>query len=148
MTSIPLPVIDAQPQPPEEIPALQSEIRGLARRRNAVILAHNYQRPEVQDVADFVGDSLGLSRQAAKTDADVQKLTGVLVGLSAALSGADHEVNQATASAVVQDIANRADERRQVEAKKEQQHAEFTEAVEKYGKTFRLLTEPVKFPTR
>jgi hypothetical protein len=86
--------------------------------------------------------------KAAKTDADVQKLTGVLVGLSAALSGADHEVNQATASAVVQDIANRADERRQVEAKKEQQHAEFTEAVNKYAKTFRLLTEPVKFPTR
>jgi quinolinate synthase len=77
MTSIPLPVIDEQPQAPEEIPALQSEIRGLARRRNAVILAHNYQRPEVQDVADFVGDSLGLSRQAAKTDADLIVFCGV-----------------------------------------------------------------------
>ena len=77
MTSIPLPVIDEQPQAPEEIPVLQSEIRGLARRRNAVILAHNYQRPEVQDVADFVGDSLGLSRQAAKTDADVIVFCGV-----------------------------------------------------------------------
>jgi quinolinate synthase len=77
MTSIRLPVIDEQPQAPEEIPALQSEIRGLARRRNAVILAHNYQRPEVQDVADFVGDSLGLSRQAAKTDAEVIVFCGV-----------------------------------------------------------------------
>jgi quinolinate synthase len=77
MTSIPLPVIDEQPQAPEEIPALQSEIRGRARRRNAVILAHNYQRPEVQDVADFVGDSLGLSRQAAKTDADLIVFCGV-----------------------------------------------------------------------
>ena len=77
MTSIRLPVIDEQPQAPEEIPALQSEIRGLARRRNAVILAHNYQRPEVQDVADFVGDSLGLSRQAAKTDADLIVFCGV-----------------------------------------------------------------------
>src|ERR671926_576114 len=57
--------------------ALQSEIRALARARNAVILAHNYERPEVQDVADFVGDSLGLSREAAKTKADVIVFCGV-----------------------------------------------------------------------
>ena len=86
--------------------------------------------------------------KAATTDADVQKLTGVLVGLGAALDSTDNEVSQATASALVQDIANRADERRQIEAKKEQQHAEFTEAVDKYGKTFRLMNAPVKFPTR
>src|SRR5581483_7699559 len=49
--------------------ALQEEVRELARARDAVILAHNYQVPEVQDVADYVGDSLGLSRQAAATDA-------------------------------------------------------------------------------
>ena len=48
---------------------LQEEVRALARERDAVILAHNYQVPEVQDVADYVGDSLGLSRQAAATDA-------------------------------------------------------------------------------
>src|ERR687884_1018347 len=57
--------------------ALQSEIRALARARNAVILAHNYERPEVQDVADFVGDSLGLSREAARTAADVIVFCGV-----------------------------------------------------------------------
>jgi quinolinate synthase len=56
---------------------LQTEIRALARQRNAVILAHNYERPEVQDVADFVGDSLGLSREAAKTKADVIVFCGV-----------------------------------------------------------------------
>src|ERR671926_1120535 len=61
-----------------EYTELQSEIRALARERNAVILAHNYERPEVQDVADFVGDSLGLSREAAKTKADVIVFCGVL----------------------------------------------------------------------
>ena len=57
--------------------ALQDEVRALARERNAVILAHNYQLPEVQDVADYVGDSLGLSQQAAATDADVIAFCGV-----------------------------------------------------------------------
>jgi quinolinate synthase len=56
---------------------LQEEITHLARERNAVIIAHNYERPEVQDVADFVGDSLGLSREAAKTKADVIVFCGV-----------------------------------------------------------------------
>ena len=57
--------------------ALTDEIRSLARQRRAVILAHNYQRPEVQDLADYVGDSLGLSREAARTDADVIVFCGV-----------------------------------------------------------------------
>jgi quinolinate synthase len=56
---------------------LQGEIRTLARERNAVILAHNYERAEVQDVADYVGDSLGLSREAAKTEAEVIVFCGV-----------------------------------------------------------------------
>src|SRR5438477_5388853 len=56
---------------------LHEEIKHLARARNAVIIAHNYERPEVQDVADFVGDSLGLSREAAKTKADVIVFCGV-----------------------------------------------------------------------
>ena len=61
----------------ESIPALQDEVRALAAERGAVILAHNYQLPEVQDVADFVGDSLGLSQEAARTDADVIAFCGV-----------------------------------------------------------------------
>ena len=64
--------------PREELVAqLQGEIKELARKRNAVVLAHNYQRAEVQDVADFVGDSLGLSREAARTNADVIVFCGV-----------------------------------------------------------------------
>ncbi len=61
----------------ENIPALKDEVRALAAERNAVILAHNYQVPEVQDVAHFVGDSLGLSRKAADTEADVIAFCGV-----------------------------------------------------------------------
>ena len=75
--TIALPVIERLDQTPEEVAALQTEIRELARARNAVVLAHNYQRPEVQDVADYVGDSLGLSRQAAATRAEVIIFAGV-----------------------------------------------------------------------
>jgi quinolinate synthase len=60
-----------------EIPALQAEVRELAAERDAVILAHNYQLPEVQDVADFVGDSLALSVQAAATEASTIAFCGV-----------------------------------------------------------------------
>jgi quinolinate synthase len=61
----------------EDVRALHHEVRELALRRNAVILAHNYQVPEVQDVADYVGDSLGLSQQAARAGADTIAFCGV-----------------------------------------------------------------------
>jgi quinolinate synthase len=61
----------------ENIPQLQDEVRALAKERGAVILAHNYQVPEVQEVADFVGDSLGLSQQAAATGAETIVFCGV-----------------------------------------------------------------------
>ena len=56
---------------------LSEEIRALCREKNAIIMAHYYQRPEIQDVADFVGDSLALAQQAAKTDADIIVMCGV-----------------------------------------------------------------------
>ena len=65
------------PLAPEVIRELSAEIRRLAAEKNAVILAHNYELPEVQDVADYIGDSLGLSRQAAAADAEVVEFCGV-----------------------------------------------------------------------
>jgi quinolinate synthase len=61
----------------ENIPALQEEVRALAEEQRALILAHNYQLPEVQDVAHYVGDSLGLSQQAARTDRETIAFCGV-----------------------------------------------------------------------
>jgi quinolinate synthase len=61
----------------ENIPALQDEVRALKEERDAVILAHNYQLPEIQDVADYVGDSLGLSQRAAAADAGTIVFCGV-----------------------------------------------------------------------
>ena len=74
------PVVDTAGSAPlmlENIPALQEEVRALARERDAVILAHNYQLPEIQDVADYVGDSLGLSQHAARADAGTIVFCGV-----------------------------------------------------------------------
>jgi quinolinate synthase len=56
---------------------IRAEIERLRREKNAVILAHYYQKPELQDLADFVGDLLELSRKAAETDADVIAFCGV-----------------------------------------------------------------------
>jgi quinolinate synthase len=77
-----LPVIQPAPAPDalgaiEDVTRLQEEVRTLARERDAVILAHNYQLPEVQDVADYVGDSLGLSQEAARAPEGTIAFCGV-----------------------------------------------------------------------
>jgi quinolinate synthase len=76
-----LPVIATRPTPAplllRDLPALAREVRALAARRDAVILAHNYQLPEIQDVADYTGDSLGLSQRAAGSDAEEIVFCGV-----------------------------------------------------------------------
>jgi len=66
-----------KPMAPAQFDPLAREIFTLKKQLNAVILAHNYQVPEIQDVADYVGDSLGLSQQAARTSADVIVFCGV-----------------------------------------------------------------------
>ena len=65
------------PEYNDYLEGLQEEIASLRKERNAVILAHNYQRDEIQAIADICGDSLGLSRQAARTEADVIVFCGV-----------------------------------------------------------------------
>jgi quinolinate synthase len=77
MNALPMAVAGPPELSPEEIAELSAEIRALARARDAVILAHNYQLPEIQDVADFVGDSLALSQQAARTPAATIAFCGV-----------------------------------------------------------------------
>jgi hypothetical protein len=73
-----LPMAPATPRlTDEEVTALRGEVRALAQERDAVILAHNYQVPEIQDVAHFVGDSLGLSRAAAAADPSTIVFCGV-----------------------------------------------------------------------
>jgi quinolinate synthase len=66
-----------KPMPPAKLDTLSRAILTLKKQLNAVILAHNYQVAEIQDVADYVGDSLGLAQQAARTDADVIVFCGV-----------------------------------------------------------------------
>ncbi len=81
LTDMPTPQTDClearKPLPPARLDALSREILELKRKLNAVILAHNYQEPEIQDIADFVGDSLGLSQQAARTPAETIVFAGV-----------------------------------------------------------------------
>jgi len=71
------PSADTAPLMLENIPALQAEVRALAAERGAVVLAHNYQLPEIQDVADYVGDSLGLSQRAAQAGQELIAFCGV-----------------------------------------------------------------------
>ena len=72
-----LPPIEEITDTAEEILVKQERVRKLCRERNAIILAHHYQRPEVQEVADYVADSLRLSQSAAATDADAIVFCGV-----------------------------------------------------------------------
>ncbi len=72
-----LPPVTLPKGAPEDLAGLEAEVAALAAERRAVLLAHNYQVPEVQDAAHYVGDSLGLARQAAATDAEIIVFCGV-----------------------------------------------------------------------
>jgi len=84
--------------------------------------------------------------QSANTASEVQKLTGVMIGLNAALSATDKELDHATTLALVQDIENRNDADKQVRSRREEQKAELLETLGNYRTTFQLNTQPPLFP--
>ncbi|MDQ6626269.1 MAG: hypothetical protein M3Y69_09075 [Verrucomicrobiota bacterium] len=85
--------------------------------------------------------------QASTTDAETQKLTGVLVGYNAELATVDHEVDRAAAQVVNQDVENRADREREEQARREERQAQMEESFRRYGDVFRLETTPPQFPS-
>ena len=97
-------------------------------------------------IKNLIAQTTGQLQQAT-TDAEVQKLHGVLTSLNADLASTDDEVNQAASAAMVQDIQNRNDQQKQNKALTEQQNAEFAESVSNYTAKFQLLNSPVQFPT-
>jgi len=86
--------------------------------------------------------------QIATTASEVQKLTGVLIGLDADLADTDKEVDQAATLTLVQDAENRDDQDKQSKARLEEQQTEFSEAVTNYGTTFQPASEAPNFPTQ
>jgi septal ring factor EnvC (AmiA/AmiB activator) len=84
--------------------------------------------------------------QASTTDAETQKLHGVLTGYNAELATVDHEIDNAAAEVVAQDAENRADRERQEQARREERQAQMEESVRQYGEVFRLETTPPSFP--
>jgi hypothetical protein len=83
--------------------------------------------------------------QASTTDAETQKLTGVLVGYEAELAAVDEEMQQALAQALVQDLQNRNDREKQQQARREELQTEFQEATQNYSKRFQISTEAPAF---
>jgi len=86
--------------------------------------------------------------QSATTAAEVQKLTGVLIGLDADLADTDKEIDQAASLTLVQDAENRDDQDKQSKARQEEQQTEFSEAITSYGTVFQPDTEAPNFPTQ
>lgn len=122
-------------------------------RDNAAIqrTAENYTNvfDDVRERRRTLKDEIAVTTeklQGATTDAEVQKLTGVLVGLHAALAATDKEVDQALSLTVVQEAENQNDAMRQLKARNEEQKAEFTETLRSYRQTFQPMTAPPIFP--
>jgi hypothetical protein len=84
--------------------------------------------------------------RAAATASEVQKLTGVLIGLNAELSATDKELDHAASVSVVQNVENQNDQSKQQQSRVEEQQAEFSEGIQKYNSTVKLSSEPAQFP--
>ena len=84
--------------------------------------------------------------RAATTASEVQKLTGVLIGLNAELAATDKELDHAASVSIVQNAENQNDQAKQQQARVEEQQAEFSEGIQKYNNTITLTSEPAQFP--
>jgi hypothetical protein len=101
------------------------------------------RRQALKDAIAQTTDAL----QSATTAAEVQKLTGILIGQQTALAATDKEIDQAVAVSTEQDIENRNDQQKQATAEQEEQRAEMIESFDNFRTSFKLNTQPPQFPT-
>ncbi|MDQ6911260.1 MAG: hypothetical protein M3128_00090 [Verrucomicrobiota bacterium] len=118
--------------------AIQNDSRNFQSVTNDVLSRRQNLRSQIASTTSEL--------QAASTDAETQKLTGILVGYNAELSTVDHEIDNAAAQVVTQDAENRADRERQEQARREERQAQMEESSRRYGEVFRLETTAPQFP--
>jgi hypothetical protein len=119
--------------------AIQDDSRNFQRVTTDVLARRKTLRAEIAATTQKL--------QASTTDAETQKLHGVLTGYNAELGTVDREIDHAAAQVITQDAENRADRERQEQARREERQAQIEKSLQQYGQVFRLETTPPSFPT-
>jgi hypothetical protein len=119
--------------------AIQDNSRNFQTVTNDVLARRKTLRDQIAATAQKL--------QGSTTDAETQKLNGVLIGYNAELGTVDREIDHAAAEVITQDAENRADRERQEQARREERQAQMEESLQQYGEVFRLETTPPSFPT-